>query len=290
MGMESKLKVEHYTALWRNYGQLKLVARDAGTTTVKVRKLLITAGIYSNAQYLRIAKLVRHGMRTRELVKVTGLGPRVVDSYRPYRQGPYARVGWGLKMPSRLAPRPIISSLDGRDMQPWLGDMCERLIQSLLSFNLYADVTYPYRIPTLLPLASQYVPALRSLAGLVFGMETEEPLSLDYGNLTVVDVMVSYQFGRWLRDPWHEEGAITKETCGETPYALEREGEDIHPTLRRDVKALASAYAMLVDLFACFHDAVGKALLEAVKVPLAALYDYLRLPRCRKHPFSQDCR
>ena len=284
MGIATKLEVERYTALWRRHGRLKLVAQEAKTTTLKVRKLLITAGIYTNAQHLRITKLARHGMRTREIVRVTGLGPKVVDSYRPYRQGPFAQAGWGLEKPSRLHCLPIISSNNHSDMQPWLKDRSEALIQAFLSLALHVDVNHTTLVSRMLPLASQYAPALRSLACTVLGLVPTEPLPLDYGNLTLVDMMVAYQFGRWLMEPWEGGGEVIYLAPSENVFALEQDGVDIHFQLLHDVIALGVAYDMLSELFASYRDEVVGTLLEKVRDNLMALFSYLRYPRLKTSP------
>ena len=284
MGIATKLEVERYTALWRNHGRLKLVAREAKTTTVKVRKLLITAGIYTNAQHLRITKLVRHGMRTREIARVTGLGPKVVDSYRPYRDGPFAQAGWGLKKPEKLRSLPIISSSGRCDMQPWLKDRSETLIQAFLSLALHVDINHTDLICQMLPLASQYVPALRSLACMVLGLVPAEPVPLDYGNLTLVDMMVAYQLGRWLMEPWNGGGEVLHLAPSENVFALEQGGMDIHSQLLHDVMALGVAYDMLSELFAGCRDEVVDTLLKRVRDNLVALFSYLRSPRLKRMP------
>lgn len=284
MGIATKLEVERYTALWRRHGRLKLVAHEVRTTTLKVRKLLITAGVYTNAQHLRITKLARHGMRTREIVRVTGLGPKVVDSYRPYGQGPFSKAGWGLRKPPRLHSLPIISSNDRRDMQPWLKERSEALIQAFLSLALHVDVNHTDLISRMLPLASQYAPALRSLACTVLGLVPDEPLPLDYGNLTLVDMMVAYQLGHWLMEPWNGGGEVVRLAPSENLFALDQAGVDIHFQLLHDVIALGVVYDMLSGLLAGYRDEEVDTLLEKVRDNLMALFSYLRYPRLKTSP------
>ncbi len=68
---------------------LNAVAAEFGITSLKARKLLITAGVYSTALYRRIAGLAAAGYKIEQIMKETGLGRASVHSYLPYTKIPY---------------------------------------------------------------------------------------------------------------------------------------------------------------------------------------------------------
>ncbi len=286
MGIKEKIQLERFTALWRKYGRLSPVAHEMGTSTLKVRKLLITAGIYTNAQHERIRKLVMHGMGARELAIVTRLGPKVVDSYLPYQSGPFSCACWKLGQPRKLQRIPIFSSMDHTDIQPWLQARCEALIQSFLSLDLYLDTTYVHLIHPIFPLASQYALALQSLAFNVFGLAPEGPVCLDYGNLTLVDLLVAYHFGRWLKEPWDGAPPTPKLERLSSCASLVRLGTDIRYFLFHDVSALAEASVKLSQLFKQLPDRTIESLLKIADANIQALFSYLASPLYRMHELS----
>ena len=65
---------------------LNAVADEFGITSLKARKLLITAGVYSTALSRQIAKLYSNGAK---IMKITELSRASVHSYLPYMKIPY---------------------------------------------------------------------------------------------------------------------------------------------------------------------------------------------------------
>ena len=53
---------------------LNAVAAEFGITSLKARKLLITAGVYSTALSRQIAELAAAGYKIEQMMKETGLG------------------------------------------------------------------------------------------------------------------------------------------------------------------------------------------------------------------------
>lgn len=68
---------------------LNAVAAEFGITSLKARKLLITAGVYSTALSRQIAELHSDGAKIEQIMKNTGLSRASVHSYLPYTKIPY---------------------------------------------------------------------------------------------------------------------------------------------------------------------------------------------------------
>ena len=65
------------------------VAEQMGTTSVRVRKLLITAGFFSTSISRKVIELYRDGSTIKQIVERTGLGEASIYSYLPYSKGVY---------------------------------------------------------------------------------------------------------------------------------------------------------------------------------------------------------
>ena len=68
---------------------LNAVADEFGITSLKARKLLITAGVYSTSLSRQIAELAAGGYKIEQIMKITGLSRASVHSYLPYMKIPY---------------------------------------------------------------------------------------------------------------------------------------------------------------------------------------------------------
>ena len=68
---------------------LNAVAAEFGITSLKARKLLITAGVYSTALSRQIAEIHSDGAKIEQMMKITGLSRASVHSYLPYTKIPY---------------------------------------------------------------------------------------------------------------------------------------------------------------------------------------------------------
>ena len=67
---------------------LNTVAAEFGIASLKARKLLITAGVYSMALSRRITELAA-GYKIEQIMKITGLSRASVHSYQLYTKIPY---------------------------------------------------------------------------------------------------------------------------------------------------------------------------------------------------------
>ncbi len=65
------------------------VAESMGTTILRARKLLITAGVYSTSLSRRVQELDREEMTTTQIMEATKLSKASVHSYLPYTKGVY---------------------------------------------------------------------------------------------------------------------------------------------------------------------------------------------------------
>lgn len=68
---------------------LTFVAEQLGTSRMRARKLLITAGVYSTAISRKIQKLYEEGAPYQEIYAKTGVAKSAVKSYLPYIKGIY---------------------------------------------------------------------------------------------------------------------------------------------------------------------------------------------------------
>ena len=68
---------------------IKYVAEEMQTTAVRVRKLLISANMYSTAISRRVQELDANGHAIEDIMSITGLGKASVYSYLPFKKGAY---------------------------------------------------------------------------------------------------------------------------------------------------------------------------------------------------------
>lgn len=76
----------------RVYSEAKSIrkcAYECGISDAKVKKILITLGLYKNSVSVRIARLVALGYDARAIVEQTGLSSKVVNANMPYTKGVY---------------------------------------------------------------------------------------------------------------------------------------------------------------------------------------------------------
>ena len=64
---------------------LRWVAEELGTTILRARKLLITAGYYTTEMSRMVQRLAAEGCGVGQIMKQTGLGRASVSSYLPYQ-------------------------------------------------------------------------------------------------------------------------------------------------------------------------------------------------------------
>ncbi len=75
--------------VYKETGQLKLTAEEFSMSPLKIRKLLITAGVYSSDLSDEICKLYQEGKKIREIEEITGLKKSSINGYLPYTKVVY---------------------------------------------------------------------------------------------------------------------------------------------------------------------------------------------------------
>lgn len=71
------------------HASLRSLAKEFDTTVLRIRKMLITAGVYSSELSDRVNALYEEGMTVEEIQRETGLGRASVHSYLPYTKSVY---------------------------------------------------------------------------------------------------------------------------------------------------------------------------------------------------------
>lgn len=76
--------LEVVTESYEQNGELKLTAQEFGMSALKIRKLLITAGVYHSEVSDKVNMLYVSGKSSEEIRRITGLGRSSVNGYLPY--------------------------------------------------------------------------------------------------------------------------------------------------------------------------------------------------------------
>ncbi|MDO4326887.1 MAG: hypothetical protein Q4E24_12770 [bacterium] len=117
------------------------VAEAMQTTTLKVRKILVTVGYYSTETSRKVQELYNSGYSVPEIMKETGLSKASVNTYLPYSKGAYK-----LEEPTLYAEqkrlyrkretacRMLHDHLDSEDAE-------EYLWEAIIAFEGYAFLT-----------------------------------------------------------------------------------------------------------------------------------------------------
>ena len=95
-GMQVKAVIDSYIS---NKSILE-TAKETGVSTVKVRKILITEGLWESDTSIKIGELLKQGMTTEEIANTLYMSIKNVQAYMPYERGVY-----GGEEPSKEAIR-----------------------------------------------------------------------------------------------------------------------------------------------------------------------------------------
>lgn len=79
---------EDVRALARHGASLETISREVGVGEQKVRKILISLGLWNSPLSLRIAELYGSGNTPREIATLLKLSNATVNGYLPYSRGP----------------------------------------------------------------------------------------------------------------------------------------------------------------------------------------------------------
>ncbi len=68
---------------------LNTISKITGYSASKIKKILVTAGVYTSETYDEIKFLREHGMCDNEIAIKVGLGKKAMNNYTPYKKGLY---------------------------------------------------------------------------------------------------------------------------------------------------------------------------------------------------------
>ena len=89
MGNVTGTQVESVIASYAKNNSILETAKDTGISTVKVRKILITEGLWESDTSLKIGDLLKRGMTTEEIADTLYMSVKNVQAYMPYERGVY---------------------------------------------------------------------------------------------------------------------------------------------------------------------------------------------------------
>lgn len=123
-------------------GELKLTAEEFGMSALKIRKLLVTAGAYSNDISDEVNRLYAAGKTVAEIQRITGLGKSSVNGYLPYMKAVYKPEELSLN-----AERIKVF----RDRQQAVVELADDMSEDKLWETIVAFQNYPFHTATGLP-------------------------------------------------------------------------------------------------------------------------------------------
>lgn len=89
MGNVTGTQVKSVIASYENNNSVLETAKETGISTVKVRKILITEGLWESDTSLKIGDLLKRGMTTEEIADTLYMSVKNVQAYMPYERGVY---------------------------------------------------------------------------------------------------------------------------------------------------------------------------------------------------------
>ncbi|MCI7792247.1 MAG: plasmid pRiA4b ORF-3 family protein, partial [Lachnospiraceae bacterium] len=89
MGNVTGVQVESVIASYAINHSILETAKETGISTVKVRKILITEGLWESDTSLKIGDLLKRGMTTEEIADTLYMSVKNVQAYMPYERGVY---------------------------------------------------------------------------------------------------------------------------------------------------------------------------------------------------------
>lgn len=87
--MKEIAKAEQIIRLYSENHSVLDTAKAAGTSTVKVRKVLITEGLWESETSRKVGELLGQGLTTEEIAKQLYMSVKNVQAYMPYKRGIY---------------------------------------------------------------------------------------------------------------------------------------------------------------------------------------------------------
>ena len=150
------------TESYEETGEMKRTAEEFDMSPLKIRKLLITAGVYSNEISDEVNDLKAAGKSIAEIQRITGLGRSSVNGYLPYTKAVY---------------KPEELSLNAERINVYRNRqrVVKDLIEDPSEDNLWAAVVAFQKYP------------FRTFSGLPFKYEIKKGKNGDYNKELIVD-------------------------------------------------------------------------------------------------------
>lgn len=82
---------EQVVSAYNRLGSIKDVAAELETSTVKVRRILITLGLWSSSTSVKIGNLYEKGLSVKEIAARLYMSEKNVQAYIPYSKGTYGK-------------------------------------------------------------------------------------------------------------------------------------------------------------------------------------------------------
>lgn len=90
MGTEEALnQYEQIIAAYDRFGSISSVVKELHISEVKVRRVLITEGLWSSRTSRQVCVLMAHGKTAQEIAEELNTTIKAVEAYMPYRRGAY---------------------------------------------------------------------------------------------------------------------------------------------------------------------------------------------------------
>lgn len=89
MGHISGIQVKEVIKVYSSNNSILETAKATGLSTVKVRKILITEGLWESDTSIKIGSLLKAGMTTEEIADTLYMSVKNVQAYMPYERGIY---------------------------------------------------------------------------------------------------------------------------------------------------------------------------------------------------------
>lgn len=89
MGNITGAQVEQIIKLYVGNNSILETAKAIGVSTVKVRKVLITEGLWESDTSIKIGELLKQGLTTEEIANTLYMSVKNVQAYMPYERGVY---------------------------------------------------------------------------------------------------------------------------------------------------------------------------------------------------------
>lgn len=134
--------LEAVTESYKETGEMKLTAEEFDMSALKIRKLLITAGVYHNKLSDQVNELYTEGRTLIEIGRITGLGRSSINGYLPYSKAVY-----NPKELSQNAERIKVF----RNRQKAISDLNENICLDNLWNTIAAFQGYPFHTASGLP-------------------------------------------------------------------------------------------------------------------------------------------